>query len=207
MSVAAVFETIEASRKAAAFDDLKKLNGDHPYDGGSNIVRSDGYFAASLERSYGKDLTTLAEWCGYAAYRAEIAAYEARKKAGNALVPIIKTLSADRWARAVEAYADSQMDVVVGYLASPGGGEMVDREPWLKDGFAALLDGLPEADLIAVFNKSDWWRAIMAYMEVPRLERFKGLDQDASCVISLQRCLTTLATGWPDPQYLPEIAK
>lgn len=57
--------TLESQQKAKAVDDLKKLNGDPPYDGGSNIVRNDGYFAISLERKYRMSIVKLGEWSGY----------------------------------------------------------------------------------------------------------------------------------------------
>lgn len=37
---------------AKCVDDLKKLNGLPPYDGASNYVQHDGYFAMSIERDY-----------------------------------------------------------------------------------------------------------------------------------------------------------
>ena len=40
-------------------DDLKKLDGKAPYDGGSNICRDDAYFAHSLESKYGKSIKEL----------------------------------------------------------------------------------------------------------------------------------------------------
>lgn len=57
-------ETVDAL-KAAAIEDLKKLNGDRPYDGGSNLVRDDGLFAKSLAEKYGMSLGKLAVWSGY----------------------------------------------------------------------------------------------------------------------------------------------
>lgn len=39
--------------------DLAKLDGDPPYDTPSNIVRSDPYFARSLEKKYGMDIQEL----------------------------------------------------------------------------------------------------------------------------------------------------
>jgi len=41
-------------------DDLKKLAGLPPYDEPSNLVRGDGYFAASLERKYGLEMVEAA---------------------------------------------------------------------------------------------------------------------------------------------------
>lgn len=42
--------------------DLGKLNGDPPWDGPTNIVMGDGYFARSIEAKYGFDLKTLQAW-------------------------------------------------------------------------------------------------------------------------------------------------
>lgn len=42
----------DTSRRALE-DDLAKLDGRPPYDTGSNICRSDAYFARSLEKKYG----------------------------------------------------------------------------------------------------------------------------------------------------------
>ena len=47
---------------AALRDDLAKLAGRPPYDGPSNIVCGDGYFAKSLEEKHGADMATLYEW-------------------------------------------------------------------------------------------------------------------------------------------------
>ncbi len=40
-------------------DDLKKLDGKPPYNGGSNICRDDTYFALSLEKKYGSSILEL----------------------------------------------------------------------------------------------------------------------------------------------------
>lgn len=42
-------------------DDLKKLNGLPPYDGGSNFVRNDGWFARSIEQDYDRATRDEAE--------------------------------------------------------------------------------------------------------------------------------------------------
>lgn len=57
-------ETVD-SRKEQAKEDLKKLNGDRPYDDGSNLVLNDGLFANSLVEKYGMSLGKLAVWSGY----------------------------------------------------------------------------------------------------------------------------------------------
>lgn len=57
--------TDEDARKAQAKEDLKKLNGDRPYDDGSNLVRGDGVFANSLVEKYGMSLGKLAVWSDY----------------------------------------------------------------------------------------------------------------------------------------------
>ena len=56
-------------QKKRAIDDLKKLYGDPPYDGGSNIVLGDGYFANSLISMYGMSIAELADACGYTKWR------------------------------------------------------------------------------------------------------------------------------------------
>lgn len=45
--------------KSEAIDDLKKLDGDPPYDTPSNISRNDAYFGKSLEKKYGMPLEEL----------------------------------------------------------------------------------------------------------------------------------------------------
>lgn len=57
-------ETVD-SLKAQAKEDLKKLNGDRPYDDGSNLVLNDGLFANSLVEKYGMSLGKLAVWSDY----------------------------------------------------------------------------------------------------------------------------------------------
>lgn len=57
-------DTVDA-RKAAAKEDLKMLNGDRPYDDGSNLVLGDGQFANSLVEKYGMSLGKLAVWSDY----------------------------------------------------------------------------------------------------------------------------------------------
>lgn len=44
---------------ARIMDMLKKFLGKPPYDGPSNIVRGDGYFALQIERESGKKLKEL----------------------------------------------------------------------------------------------------------------------------------------------------
>lgn len=58
-------------RKKEAIKDLSMLYGLPPYDGGSNICLNDGYFANSLVRKYGMDLTRLAEVSGFNDLQAE----------------------------------------------------------------------------------------------------------------------------------------
>ena len=45
----------------ACIDDLKKLSGLPPYDGPSNYVAGDGYFAMSIKRDYDSDILAEAE--------------------------------------------------------------------------------------------------------------------------------------------------
>lgn len=53
------------AQKARAIQQLSKLDGIPPYDGGSNIVRGDGYFAKSIEAEYGLPLNLLCRASGY----------------------------------------------------------------------------------------------------------------------------------------------
>lgn len=46
---------------AAAVKDLRMLNGLPPFDGPGNICRSDGHFAASIERKYPRALLDKAK--------------------------------------------------------------------------------------------------------------------------------------------------
>lgn len=50
-----------------ALDDLRKLHGLPPYDGGSNICRDDGYYARSLEKKHGLPLDALERAVGFSA--------------------------------------------------------------------------------------------------------------------------------------------
>lgn len=54
--------------KARARDKLRMLNGDPPYNGGSNICLGDPYFASSIVREFGMPLEDLAKKCGYKAH-------------------------------------------------------------------------------------------------------------------------------------------
>ncbi len=56
--------SLSDQNKAKALDDLKKFYGRAPYDGGSNIVRGDGYFARSIEKRYGMSIPELARVVG-----------------------------------------------------------------------------------------------------------------------------------------------
>ena len=51
--------------KKKAIDELKKLEGLPPHDGGGNICRGDGYFAVSLERKYGMSIKDLQKKVGF----------------------------------------------------------------------------------------------------------------------------------------------
>ena len=46
----------EAKMYRACLYDLKRLYGMDPYDGNTNYVRNDGYFAASINKQYPKEL-------------------------------------------------------------------------------------------------------------------------------------------------------
>ena len=46
---------------AKLIDKLKKLEGLPPYNGPSNIVRNDGYFAASIEQEFGSHMVQAAQ--------------------------------------------------------------------------------------------------------------------------------------------------
>ena len=54
-----------ATKHQEIVDELKKLNGLPPYDGPSNYVRGDGYFAASLEAKYGASIAELEQAVGF----------------------------------------------------------------------------------------------------------------------------------------------
>jgi len=45
--------------RSKAKDLLAKFDGKAPYDGPSNIVRGDGYFAKEIEREFGMSLKEL----------------------------------------------------------------------------------------------------------------------------------------------------
>lgn len=51
--------------KDKAFNDVKVLEGQPPYNSCSNICYGDGYFASSLERQYGMSIHELKEVTGY----------------------------------------------------------------------------------------------------------------------------------------------
>ena len=67
-----------SDQQNAALNSLKILRGDPPHDVGSNHCRGDGYYAASLEREYGMDLTALSMWSGYDTWKIRERAARAR---------------------------------------------------------------------------------------------------------------------------------
>ena len=66
MSIHKVSETkTVAINDAEARDDLRKLHGLPPYDGGGNPCYGDGYFARSLVEKYGMELDKLKMVVGF----------------------------------------------------------------------------------------------------------------------------------------------
>ena len=83
--------------KKDARDKLHMYHGTGKHDTGSNICRSDGYFALSLERNFGMCISDLGIWSGYDAEIQDVRAnfrsfIIAQKDFGHSLKDIAKSV-------------------------------------------------------------------------------------------------------------------